>query len=87
MTRTTSNATDGASTGGRKTGSRELPAMLDVQDVAGLLTCSSRHVYRLSDSGRMPRPVKLGALVRWRRAELEKWISDGCPLCRKGGAR
>ena len=44
--------------------------LLDVRAVAGLLDCSARHVYRLSDSGKMPRPVKLGQLVRWRRAEL-----------------
>ena len=27
-------------------------------------------------------PVKLGALVRWNRAEIEIWISDGCPTVR-----
>ena len=40
------------------------PAMLDVQDVADLLKCSCRHVYRMSDAGKMPAPLKLGALVR-----------------------
>jgi hypothetical protein len=39
-------------------------AMLDVMDVAHLLRCSNIHVNRMSDSGRMPPPVKLGALVR-----------------------
>ena len=39
--------------------------LLDVQTVAGMLGCSPRHVYRLSDAGRMPGPVKLGSLVRW----------------------
>lgn len=65
------------------------PAFLDVQAVSGLLDCSTRHVYRLSDSGRMPAPVKLGALVRWNRAVIEAWIADGCPSMRsaRGGAR
>lgn len=54
-------------------------ALLDVQAVAALLGCSPRTVYRLSDAGRMPRPIKLGALVRWNRATLESWIADGCP--------
>ena len=54
-------------------------ALLDVGAVASLLSCSVRHVYRLADSGRMPRPVKLGALVRWPRAVVEGWIADGCP--------
>lgn len=59
--------------------------MLTVQDVATLLNCSSRTVYRLADSGRMPRPVKLGALVRWSKAAVEQWIAAGCPDHRKGG--
>ena len=56
--------------------------LLDVNAVARFLSCSARHVYRLADSGRMPRPQKLGALVRWDRIELEKWLADGCPECR-----
>ena len=54
-------------------------AMLTVHDVARMLNCSARTVYRLTDAGRMPRPVKLGALVRWRRENVENWISQGCP--------
>lgn len=61
--------------------------LLDVQSVAEMLGCSARHVYRLSDAGRMPAPVKLGALVRWNRAAVEDWIAAGCPSCRKGTAR
>ena len=54
--------------------------LLDVTAVSSLLGgCSTRHIYRLSDAGRMPRPVKLGTLVRWRRAELEAWIDARCP--------
>ena len=56
--------------------------LLDVNAVAQFLSCSTRHVYRLADSGRMPRPRKLGVLVRWDRLELEKWLADGCPTCR-----
>ena len=54
--------------------------LLDVRAVSELLgSCSTRHVYRLADAGRMPRPIKLGSLVRWRRSELESWINSGCP--------
>jgi excisionase family DNA binding protein len=55
-------------------------ALLDVRAVAALLQCSPRHVYRLADTGRMPAPVRLGALVRWRRAELTDWLAAGCPV-------
>jgi len=56
--------------------------MLDVQGVAQLLNCSTRHVYRLSDAGRMPTPIKLGALCRWSKSQIEDWISAGCPVFR-----
>ncbi len=62
-------------------------ALLDVQQVAALLRCSERHVYRLADSAQMPRPLKLGALVRWRRDEIERWVFEGCPSCRKAVSR
>ena len=56
------------------------PGMLTVHDVARMLNCSIRTVYRLADTGRMPRPVKLGALVRWPRQAIEQWINHGCPV-------
>jgi excisionase family DNA binding protein len=53
-------------------------ALLSVEDVASTLQISVSHVYRLADGGRMPRPMKLGGLVRWDRTELEAWISTRC---------
>jgi excisionase family DNA binding protein len=61
------------------------PRLLDVRGVAALLGCSPRHVYRLSDAGRMPAPVKIGALVRWRRQSVEDWIAAGCMPVRQAG--
>jgi excisionase family DNA binding protein len=60
-------------------------ALLDVQAVATLLSCSTRHVYRLADAGRMPPRLKLGALVRWNKNSVLTWLAEGCPPCRKGG--
>jgi len=54
-------------------------AMLTVDQVARMLCCSPRTVRRLTDAGRMPRPVKLNALVRWHRETVENWINQGCP--------
>lgn len=63
-------------------------ALLDVKQVAALLNCSQRHVYRLADAGAMPKPRKLGTLVRWDRLQLEVWIADGCPAhAAEGGAK
>lgn len=61
-------------------------AMLTVADVARLVNCSVRSVYRLVDTGAMPTPVRIGGLRRWRRAQIEAWIADGCPKV-KGGQR
>ena len=62
-------------------------ALLDVREVAAMLSCSVRHVYRLADAGRLPAPVKLGALVRWPRREIEQWIAAGCPSCKSAVRR
>jgi excisionase family DNA binding protein len=63
--------------------------MWDVQTVAELLGCSQRHVYRLSDAGRMPSPVKLGSLSRWSAAAIREWVESGCKPVRivKGPGR
>jgi excisionase family DNA binding protein len=66
----------------RETNSEAVVELLDAVSVADLCSCSVRTVRRLSDAGRMPRPVRLGQLVRWRRAELEAWIAAGCPAVR-----
>ncbi len=60
-------------------------ALIDIEQVAHILGCSSRHVRRLIDSRRMPHPIKLGALTRWTKVTIDNWIAAGCPDCRKGG--
>ena len=61
--------------------------LLDVRGVAELLNCSTRHVYRLSDAGKMPPPVRLGFLVRWAQTVIEDWIAAGCPSQRSQARR
>lgn len=63
------------------------PELLDVKAVAAMLGCSARHVSRMADLGRMPDRIKFGALTRWRRADVEQWIADGCPAARVRGVR
>lgn len=79
-------------TGDRIAGRDRAPvdvALLDVRQVAEICGCAARTVYRLSDAGRMPQPVRIGSLVRWRRADLDDWLAAGCPAVRqaKGGRR
>jgi len=59
--------------------------LLTVEAVASMLDVSKRTVYRLSDAGRMPRPVKLGGAVRWDGTAISSWIAAGCPNVDKGG--
>lgn len=63
--------------------------LLDVQAVAEMLGCSARHIYRLSDAGRMPGPVKLGSLCRWSGVAIQEWVQGGCKPIRsvKGASR
>jgi predicted DNA-binding transcriptional regulator AlpA len=54
-------------------------ALLDVKAVAALCGCSTRHIRRLADEGKLEPPLRLGALCKWRRASIEAWIAAGCP--------
>ena len=59
-----------------------------VDAVSAIITCSERHVRRMSDGGQMPRPVHVGRLVGWRlrtgnpMTGVLDWIEAGCPNCR-----
>lgn len=61
--------------------------LADARQVAALLGISPRHVFRLADAGKMPRPLRLGNAVRWDLDVIDEWISSGCPSCREGGRR
>ena len=52
---------------------------LSAEEVAESLGVSERHVWALHASGRLPKPVRLGRCVRWRREELLAWVEAGCP--------
>lgn len=59
--------------------------LMTIDDVAEHLQCSKRTVYRLVDNGSIPRPVRLGSLMRWNRSAFEQWIAAGCPSVRRAG--
>ena len=61
----------------------ESPAtLLTIRQIAGILGCSTRHVQRLADGGKMPRPIRLGTLLRWPRQVIEDWVAASCPVSR-----
>jgi excisionase family DNA binding protein len=53
-------------------------ALLDFPEAAHILSISPRHLRRLCDTGKCPAPVRLGGAVRFRRADIEAWLGDGC---------
>ena len=57
----------------------DVPALIGTRAVAALLGRSVRSIRRDHAAGRLPRPVRLGGAVRWRRAEVLGWIAAGCP--------
>ena len=57
----------------------EKPELIDAKEVAKMLGLSPRTVWRFNDAGRLPKPVKLGTLVRWPREQIEAWLAAGCP--------
>jgi len=48
--------------------------MVDAREIAGFLGCSPKHVRRLSDQGKLPKPVRVGRLRRWPRQAIEQWL-------------
>lgn len=53
--------------------------LLTVQEVAARLGVSSRQVWKLAASDRLPAPVRLARSVRWRESDIQRFIELGCP--------
>jgi excisionase family DNA binding protein len=53
--------------------------LLSAEDLARELGFTLRTIRRLDSAGRLPRPVRIGRAVRWRRAEVRAWANAGCP--------
>ena len=60
--------------------------LLDKDQIAKLVNCHPRHVYRMVSEGKLPQPVKIGKLCRWSSSVIDQWIADGCPE-QKGAAK
>ena len=59
----------------------------NANQVAAMLGVSVRQVWRLHATGRLPRAIRLGNCVRWRRAEIEAFVEAGCPTREKWECR
>jgi predicted DNA-binding transcriptional regulator AlpA len=60
--------------------------LLNVREVARQLGISSRQVFKLRSTGRLPVSISLGRSTRWRASDLAEFIARGCtPEARRGG--
>ena len=56
-------------------GQQKSPA-LDVHQVASLLGCTTRTVWRHEGKGLLPEARRIGGVVRWDRTEIENWLES-----------
>jgi predicted DNA-binding transcriptional regulator AlpA len=59
--------------------SQNLALAINATQLAEMLCISSRSIWRLNDSGKLPKPIRLGGSVRWNKKEIETWVEAGCP--------
>jgi predicted DNA-binding transcriptional regulator AlpA len=55
---------------------QDRPTTLDVHEVARLLGCNERTVWRHEGKGLIPEGRRVGGLVRWDRLEIEEWLAN-----------
>jgi excisionase family DNA binding protein len=60
-------------------------ATYTVRDLALVLHCSERHVWRQIDLGLVPGVLRIGRLVRLHRATVDSWLAAGAPAQRRAG--
>jgi len=56
------------------------PLLVDIQQLAVLLTRSVASLERDQAAGRLPAPVRIGGSKKWRQADIEAWVAAGCPV-------
>ena len=55
------------------------PLVISAKELAAMLGVSIRQVWRLNETGRLPKPIRLGGSVKWLRKEIEAFIEAGAP--------
>jgi len=68
----------------QKSAVEQIPALtVNAKQASAMLNVSVRQLWRLNSTGGLPRPIRLGHCVRWRRAELEAFVQAGAPTREK----
>lgn len=56
--------------------------LLSAGEVAAMLGVGTRTVHRMRAEGRLPPIVRIGRLVKWKRADIARFAADGCNVAR-----
>jgi len=56
------------------------PLLITAAELARMMQISTRTLWRLRSAGQLPEPVRFAGTVRWRLAQIKKWIADGCQM-------
>lgn len=49
------------------------------EELATYLNRCQKTVYRMRSAGKLPKPIMLGKMPRWRKRDIENWLANGCP--------
>lgn len=52
----------------------DVRVLLTVVEVSAMLGVSTRHVRRLYESNQFPKPIRLGASLRWHRSAVDEFL-------------
>jgi predicted DNA-binding transcriptional regulator AlpA len=55
------------------------PLLIDAREACAMAGIAVSSWHRLVAARKAPAFLKVGGATRWRRAEIEQWIGDGCP--------
>lgn len=53
--------------------------LLSARAVGEMLSLSKRQIFRLSSSGKIPAPLRIGGAVRWAEGTISTWLKAGAP--------
>ena len=50
--------------------------LITIDDVASILSISTRTVWRKIDTGKIPTPIRLDRQIRWKASEIQAFIDN-----------
>ena len=50
--------------------------LIDVKEVCRRVSISRTHLWQMERNGEFPRATRIGRILRWRAAEVDKWILE-----------